>query len=52
MGDIYGRVRGRSEGTEGDDNPTGKPTVLTNVDTSELLETKPTTTEYIWAGMW
>jgi hypothetical protein len=32
----YGRVRGRIEGTEGDGNPIGRPTVSANTDPSEL----------------
>jgi hypothetical protein len=30
--DPYGRVRGRIEGNEGDGNPTGRPTVSTNLE--------------------
>jgi hypothetical protein len=30
--DSYGRVRGRVEGTEGDGQPIGRPTVSTNLD--------------------
>ena len=37
--DPYGRVRGRIEGTEGDGNPIGRPTVSTNLDPWELPET-------------
>jgi hypothetical protein len=36
VGDFYGRVRGRIEGTEGDDSPIGRPTVSTNLDPREL----------------
>ena len=45
----YGRVRGRIEGTEQDGNPTGKPTVSTNLDSWELQETEPPTNEHTWA---
>jgi hypothetical protein len=42
---------GKIEGTEGDGNPIGRPTVSTILDSSELPETKPTTEEHIWAGL-
>jgi hypothetical protein len=35
VGDPCGRVRGRIEETEGDDNATGRPTVSTNLDPSD-----------------
>ena len=38
VGDLYGRVRGRVEGTEVYSNPIGRSTVLTNPDLSELPE--------------
>jgi hypothetical protein len=39
--DQHGRVKGRTEGAEGDCNPIGRTTVSTNLDPSELPETKP-----------
>jgi hypothetical protein len=41
--DSHGRVRGRTEGAEGDCNPIGRPIVSTNLDSSELTgtESKP-----------
>ena len=50
--DQYRRVRGRTEGAEGDCNPIGRTTVSTNGDPSELSETKPKTKEHTWAGSW
>jgi hypothetical protein len=41
--DPYGRVRGRSKGTEGNDNHKERPIVSTNTDPLELPETKPPT---------
>ena len=41
VGASYGRVRGRIEGTEGDGNPIGRPTVSTNLDPWELLSYQP-----------
>ena len=38
--DPYGRIRERIEGTEGDGNPIGRPTVSTNLDSWELPETE------------
>jgi hypothetical protein len=38
--DCYGRVRGRSEGVEGDCTSTGRTTISTNPVPSELPETK------------
>jgi len=43
VGDPHGRVRGRIEGTEGDGNPIGRPTVSTNPDSWELPETNSPT---------
>jgi hypothetical protein len=48
-------MRGRTEGTEGteeDDDPTGRPTVSTNLDTWKLPETEPPTKEHSQAGPW
>jgi hypothetical protein len=38
--DVSGKFRGRIEGIKGDDNPRGRPTGLTNLDTWELPETE------------
>jgi hypothetical protein len=38
--DQYGRVRERTEGAEGNCNPTGRTTVLTNPNPSELPQIK------------
>ena len=38
-----GRVRGRIEGPQGDDNFMGRPTVLTNLDLWKLPKTKSLT---------
>ena len=43
ISDHYGRVR--IEGAEGDGNPIGRTTVLTNLDPWELPETKSPTKE-------
>jgi hypothetical protein len=46
VGGQYGvGVRGRTEGAEVDSNPTGRTTMSTNPDPSELPETKPKTKE-------
>jgi hypothetical protein len=45
-GDPYGRVRGRIEGAEGDENPKERPTVSIYLDPRELPETKPSTKEH------
>jgi hypothetical protein len=50
VGDTYGRVRGRIEGTKGDGNLIGRPIALTNLDPWELPETDPLTREHTWAG--
>jgi hypothetical protein len=42
--DLYGRLRGRIEGAEGDGRPLGK---ITHLDLWELSETKPPTKEHI-----
>ena len=49
--DLYGRVRGRIKGAEGDGNPIGRATVRTNPDPLELSETKPPTKEHAQAGL-
>jgi hypothetical protein len=46
----YGRDRQRTEGAEGDCNPIGRTTVLTNLDPPEFPETKPPTKEYRRVG--
>ena len=50
VGDCYGRVRARIEGTEGDGNPTGRPTESINLTLWELPETEPLTKEHTWTG--
>jgi hypothetical protein len=48
VGDPYGRVRGKTERTEEDgNNLIGKTTVSSNLDSSELLETKSPTKELV-----
>ena len=46
VGDPYRRVRGRIEGTEGNGNPTGRPTVSTNLNPKELYRTLPPIKEH------
>ena len=46
----YGNFRGKNEGTEGDGNPIGRPTVSTNLDSWELPETKPHIIEHSLAS--
>jgi hypothetical protein len=41
VGDSYGSIRGWSEGAERAGNPIGRTTVSSNLDPSELPETKP-----------
>jgi hypothetical protein len=48
--DPYGRIGGKSEGTEGDGNPIDRPTVSTNLDCWELSETEPLIKEHKEAG--
>jgi hypothetical protein len=48
--DPYGRVRERIEGNEGDGNPIEILTVSTNLNPSELPETKLPTKEHTQAG--
>jgi hypothetical protein len=50
VGNSYGRIRGRSEGTEADGNPVGRTTVLTNLDLWELSEANPPTKEHKCMG--
>ena len=50
LGDPYGRVRERSEGNEGDGNPIEILTLSTNLNPSELPETKLPTKENTQAG--
>ena len=44
--DPYGRVRRMIEGSEGDGNPTGRPTVPTNLNPWKLPETELPTKEH------
>ena len=44
--DLYGRVRGRTEGTEGDWDSIGRKTVSINPVPSDPPETKPSTKEH------
>jgi hypothetical protein len=46
-GDHYSRVRGRTEGAEGDGNPIGRPTVSTNLEPWDFPETEPPTKEHL-----
>jgi hypothetical protein len=48
IGNPYGRVRGRIERAEGDGEPIRRPAVSTNLDHSELPETKPKSNEQTW----
>ena len=48
IGNLFGRVRERIEGPQGDGNPTGRLTVSTNLDPWELLETEPSFKEHTW----
>ena len=41
-------MEGRIEGVGKDGNPTGRPTVSTNLDPWELPETKPPTKDHKW----
>ena len=50
--DPYGRVRARIEGTEADDNTTGRPTVSSNLDPWKLTETESPTEEHTGAAPW
>jgi hypothetical protein len=52
VGDFYGQVRERIEESEEDGNPIGRTAVATNMDPSELSETKPYTVECTWACLW
>jgi hypothetical protein len=45
-GNTYGRVRERTERTERNSNPIGRPTVSPNLDLWELSETEPSTKEH------
>jgi hypothetical protein len=50
--DPYGSITGRTEGSESDGNPNGITTASTNLDPSELPETKPPTKEHTWVSPW
>ena len=52
VSDPYVRIRRRIEGTGGDGNCIGRPTVSTNLDPWELPGTKPPTKEYTWRDPW
>ena len=47
----YGTVRGRIEGTEGDGNPVGRPTVPTNLDPWEISKSEPPIEDHTWTGL-
>jgi len=47
--DHYGRVRGKTDGAEGNHNPIGSTTVSTNLDPLELTEAKSPTKKHTWA---
>jgi hypothetical protein len=49
--DSYRRSREKIEGTEGDDNPTGRPTVSSNLDFWALPETDPPNKEHTWIDL-
>jgi hypothetical protein len=49
--DPYGRVRRRSKGTEKDWSPIGRPTLSTNLDLCELLETDSLSKEHTQSGL-
>ena len=51
VGDTYGRVVGRSQGQEVDRNLTERPTESTNLNSWELSESGPPTSEHTWARM-
>jgi hypothetical protein len=46
VGDPYGRVMERIDGTERDGNPLGRTTVSSSLEPSCLPETKPLTKEH------
>ena len=50
VGESYGRGRRGIEGTEGDGNPVGRPTMSTNLDSWELAKTEPPIKKHTWAG--
>jgi hypothetical protein len=49
--DPYRRVRGRIEGTEGNGNPPGRPTVSTNLNPWEFPENELPTRGHTWADL-
>ena len=51
FGEPFGRVRRLIEGPESDGNPTGRPTVSTNLDSCVLPETKLPTKEHTQASL-
>jgi hypothetical protein len=48
--DLYRRVGGRTEGTEGAGNPIRRPTISTNLDPCGLPDYNPPTEKHAWAG--
>jgi hypothetical protein len=52
LGDPCRRVRGRTEGVEGDGYTIEEPIVSTNLDSWELPEIKPSTKEHTQASPW
>jgi hypothetical protein len=46
-----GRIRGRTEGAEGNCNSIGRTTISTKLYPSELPETKPPAKEHTWADL-
>ena len=50
VGDLYGRVRGKIEGTEGDSNAIRRTTISTNLNQWEAPESEPPIKEHITAG--
>lgn len=50
LGNPYGRVWGRTEGTKGDRNTKGRITKSTNLDTWDFSENEPPTKGHTGAG--
>ena len=49
--DLYERVKGRTEGAEGDCNPIGGITMSTTLGSLELPETETKNKEHTWTGV-
>ena len=47
VGESYGRVGTRIEGTKGDKSPTGRPIEPTNLESWELSKIEPPTKEHV-----